>query len=85
MGLEGILDVTHAGRALAEEDPYDVEAHGVEGWLSIEEVEFGEGADPGLFAWVTASRGSPKPVPRRSFTSTNTRVVPWRTTRSSSP
>src|SRR3712207_3103180 len=51
MGLEGILDVTHAGRALAEEDPYDIEAHGVEGWLSIEEVEFGEGADPGLFAW----------------------------------
>ncbi len=49
MGLEGVLDVTHAGLALAEEDPYDVEAHGVEGWLSIEEVEFGEGADPGLF------------------------------------
>ena len=51
MGLEGVLDVTHAGRALAEEDPYDVEAHGLEGWLSIEEVEFGEGADPGLFVW----------------------------------
>jgi|SRR5688572_24845830 hypothetical protein len=49
MRLEGVLDVTHAGRAFAEEDAYDVEAHGVEGWLSIEEVEFGEGADLGLF------------------------------------
>ena len=41
--------MTHAGRALAKEDSYDVEPHGVEGWLSIEEVEFGEGADLGLF------------------------------------
>ena len=49
MLLEGVLDVTHAGRSLAEEDAYDVESHGVEGWLSIEEVEFGEGADLGLF------------------------------------
>jgi hypothetical protein len=49
MWLEGVLDVTDAGLALAKEDPYDVEPHGVEGWLSIEEVEFGKGADLGLF------------------------------------
>src|SRR3712207_2548410 len=51
MGLEGISGVTHAGRALSEEEAYVIAADGVEGWLSIEEVEFGEGADPGLFAW----------------------------------
>ena len=49
--LEGILDVLHAGRALAQEDSYDVETHGVEGWLSKEEVVFGQGADLGLFMW----------------------------------
>ena len=47
--LEGVLDVTHAGRALAKEDSYDVEPQGIEGWLSIEEVVFGEGADLSLF------------------------------------
>ena len=51
MGLEGVLDMTHAGRALAKEDPYDVEPHGFEGWLSNEEVVFGQGADLGLFVW----------------------------------
>ena len=50
MGLEGVLDMTHAGRALAKEDPYNVEPHGFEGWLSNEEVVFGQGADLGLFA-----------------------------------
>ncbi len=50
MGLESVLDVTHAGRALVQEYPYDVEPHGIEGWLSNEEVVFGQGADLGLFA-----------------------------------
>ena len=43
--------MTHAGRALVQEYPYDVEPHGIEGWLSNEEVVFGQGADLGLFAW----------------------------------
>ena len=47
--LEGILDVTYAGGALAHENPHYVEAQGVEGRLFVEEVLFGQGADGGLF------------------------------------
>ena len=43
--------MAYAGCALAHEDSYDVETHGVEGWLSIEEVVFGQEADLGLFTW----------------------------------
>jgi hypothetical protein len=43
--------VAYAGRALAHDDCHDVEAYGLEGRLSIEEVPLGQGADLGLFTW----------------------------------
>ena len=43
--------MTDVGRTLEEENPYHVEAQGVEGGFFVEEVVFGEGADGSLFMW----------------------------------
>jgi hypothetical protein len=72
---EGVLDVIKADLGALGEDADHVEAQGLEVWLCGVEVVFGYGAQGILLAGVTASSGSPKPVPRRSLTSTKTSVL----------
>ncbi len=57
------------------EDSDPVEPQGIEGWVSGVEVVFGYGAQGLRFAGGSASSGSPKPVLRRSLTSTKTSVL----------
>jgi len=60
--LEGILHVFYTYAISFNEDAYDVKAHGVEVWLVIGEVLFGERAEGGLlagrygFQWVAEGR-----------------------------
>ena len=82
---ECVLDVMHADAGSVSEDADHVEAQRIVVWSSGVEEVFCDGAQGVLLAGVTASSGSPKPVPRRSFTSTKARVSSLRTIRSISP
>jgi hypothetical protein len=53
--------------------------------FAVGEVLYGEQAEGGLLASCYGFERSPKPVPRRSFTSTKTRVPSLRKIRSISP
>ena len=60
--LESILHVIYTHAIASSEDTYDVKAHGVEVWLVIGEVLFGERAEGRLlagrygFEWVAEAR-----------------------------
>jgi hypothetical protein len=73
--LERVLEVMHPYARSVGKDADHVEPQGVEVRFSGVWVAFGDGAQGILLAGVTASSGSPKPVLRRSLTSTKTGVL----------
>ena len=73
--LERVLEVMHPYARSVGKDADHVEPQGVEVRFSGVWVAFGDGAQGILLAGVTASSESPKPVLRRSLTSTKTSVL----------